>query len=173
MDSAQHLCRGHRLARGDRAGGPARSFDSKIDFDFEIPSGYGSTLTIGLLNGTVFDAAAFNPAVDSLALTITDNATVIFNESFSSLLQAENLFDDNVMTFDTLFGSSNTIGFDLSPAGPDNFGFEGNVIAGAVPEPASLALFGTALLGWIAYRRRRPVKAGLCGFQHQVSAAEA
>ena len=142
-------------------GGITHSFDAKTDFTFQIPSGYGSTLTIGLLNGVVFNAAAFNSAVDSLSLTITDNATVIFNESFSSLMQAASLFDDTTLTFGTLFGVSNTIGFDLALAGPDNFGFEGNVIAGTVPEPASLTLFGTALLGWIVYRHRRTVKAGL------------
>jgi hypothetical protein len=145
-------------------GGVMHSFDTTAALTFDIPSGYGSTLTIGLLNGTAFNAAAFNPAVDSLSFTITDNATVIFNQSFSSLVQAVNLFTDDVLTLGTVFSGTNTIGFDLSLGGADNFGFEGDFIAGTVPEPSSFLILGTGLFLLVAYRRRRtPAAAAIVG----------
>jgi hypothetical protein len=145
-------------------GGVMHSFDTTAALTFNIPSGYGSTLTIGLLNGTAFNAAAFNPAVDSLSFTITDNATVIFNQSFSSLVQAVNLFTDDVLTLGTVFSGTNTIGFDLSLGGADNFGFEGDFIAGTVPEPSSFLILGTGLFLLVAYRRRRtPAAAAIVG----------
>ena len=135
-------------------GGIAHSFDTKVDFTFMIPSGYGSTLTVGLLNGTAFNAAAFDPSHDSLTLTITDNANVIFSDSFLSLTDAVNFFTDDVLTLGTIFGAVNDIGIDLLLVSSDNVGFQGNIVVGTVPEPASWLLFGTGLVLLIVYRRR-------------------
>ena len=135
-------------------GGIAHSFDTKVDFTFMIPSGYGSTLTIGLLNGTAFNAAAFDPSHDSLTLTITDNANVIFSDSFLSLTDAVNFFTDDVLTLGTIFGASNDIGIDLALVSSDNVGFQGSIVVGTVPEPASWLLFGTGLVLLVVYGRR-------------------
>ena len=135
-------------------GGIAHSFDTKVDFTFTIPSGYGSNLTIGLLNGTAFNAAAFDPGHDSLTLTITDNANVIFSDSFLSLLDAVNFFTADVLTLGTIFGVSNNIGIDLALVSSDNAGFLANVVVGTVPEPASWLLFGTGLVLLVVYGRR-------------------
>src|SRR5581483_2365708 len=98
----------------------------KADFSFTIPSGYGSTLTLGFLNGQAFNAAAFDPAHDSLTLTITDNANVIFTDSFLSLSDAVNFFTDDVLTLGTIFGAVNDIGVDLALVASDNVGFQGD-----------------------------------------------
>jgi hypothetical protein len=135
-------------------GGIAHSFDTKVDFTFMIPSGYGSTLTIGLLNGAAFNAAAFDPSHDSLTLTITDNANVIFSDSFLSLTDAVNFFTDDVLTLGTIYGVSNDIGIDLMLVSSDNVGFQGSIVVGTVPEPASWLLFGTGLVLLIIYGRR-------------------
>jgi hypothetical protein len=95
-------------------GGLAHSFDTKADFTFTIPSGYGSTLTLGFLNGQAFNAEAFDPAHDSLTLTITDNANVIFTDSFLSLTDAVNFFTDDVLTLGTIFGAPRTTSASIS-----------------------------------------------------------
>jgi hypothetical protein len=140
-------------------GGVQHSFDTKLDFTFAVPSGYGSTLTIGLLNGMAFNAGGFNAATDSLMLTITDNAALIFNTSFASLLDAVNFFTDDVLTFNSLFGTHD-IGIDLVLSSASNVGFQGSLILGTVPEPSTIAILLTAILGWYATEQRRRRKAG-------------
>jgi hypothetical protein len=136
--------------------GTPHSFDTQMAFTFDIPSGYGSTLTVGLLNGMAFNAADFNAVTDSLSFTITDNATTIFSDTFTSLTDAVNFFTDDLLTFDTLFGT-NTIGVDLNLVTSNNVGFQGNVVVGTVPEPSTWLILLTALLGWtgIAWRKRQ------------------
>ena len=140
-------------------GGVMHSFDTKLDFTFAVPSGYGSTLTIGLLKGMAFNAGAFNTATDSLTLTITDNAALIFNTTFTSLLDAVTFFTDDVLTFNELFGT-NDIGVDLVLSSAGNVGFQGNLLVGTVPEPSTIAILLSAILGWYATEQRRRRKAG-------------
>ena len=137
--------------------GTPHTFDTQIAFDFSIPSGYGSTLTIGLLNGTAFNAANFNAATDSLSFTITDNSNTIFTDSFTSLADAVSFFTDDLLTFDPLVGVDNTIDVDMSLVTINNVGFQGNVVVGTVPEPTTWLILLTALLGWtgIAWRKRQ------------------
>ena len=139
--------------------GTPQTFDTSVDFTFEVPGGKGVYLDVGLLNGTAFNASAFNSAVDSLVFSVTDNATTILSDSFTSLTQAVNFFTDDLLSFDPLFGT-NTIGLDLTLTASDDIGFEGNFVVGtAVPEPGTLAIFLTALLSWFGLSRRKRRKA--------------
>ena len=105
-------------------------------------------------------------ALDSLTLTITDNAATIFTNTFSSLSAAVSFFSDNVLTFGALSGT-NTIGINLDLTAADAVGFQGNFLVGtagpagggggggAVPEPGTLAIFLSALLGWFGIKWRQ------------------
>ena len=90
-------------------------------------------------------------------MTVTDNANVIFADTFLSLTDAVNFFTDDVLTLGTIFGASNDIGVDLALVSSDNVGFQGDFIVGTVPEPASWLLFGTGLVLLGVYGRRAPL----------------
>jgi len=59
-----------------------------------------------------------------------------------------------VLTLGTIFGTSNDIGIDLLLVSSNNVGFQGSIVVGTVPEPASWLLFGTGLVLLIVYGRR-------------------
>jgi PEP-CTERM motif-containing protein len=72
-----------------------------------------------------------------------------------------------VLTFGALAGN-NTIGVNLDLTAADNVGFQGNFLVGTagpaggggagVPEPGTLAIFLSALLGWFGIRLRQQKK---------------
>jgi len=150
--------------------GISHTYDASADYTFLVPTGKGTTLTVGLLNGASFGTLS---ALDSLTLTITDNASTIFTNTFSSLSAAVSFFSDNVLTFGALSGT-NTIGIDLDLIAFDPVGFQGNFLVGTtgaasgggggggngVPEPGTLAIFLSAILGWFGIRLRQQKSVG-------------
>jgi hypothetical protein len=86
--------------------------------------------------------------------------------SFTSAAAAAAFFSDDVLTFGNLAGT-NMIGINLDLTASDAVGFQGNFLVGTagpagggggvagVPEPGTLAIFLTALLGWFGIRLRR------------------
>jgi hypothetical protein len=164
--------------------GVAHSYMTQTDYSFAVPSGKGSSLTVGLLNGLGFGTLSGN---DSLSFEVTDNGLGIAPLatsfplpagatlsgdiiSFNSIAAATAFFSDDVLTFGTLSGT-NTIGVDLNLTAADPVGFQGNFLVGtagpaggggggAVPEPGTLAVFLTALLGWFGINRFRQQKSG-------------
>jgi hypothetical protein len=145
--------------------GISHTYDTESDYSFLVPTGKGTNLTVGLLNGLGFGTLTGS---DSLTFMVTDNSNTIFADTFSSLSAATSFFSDNVLSFGALTGT-NTIGIDLDLTAADPVGFQGNFLVGtagagggggAVPEPGTLAVFLTALLAWFGIGRRRPQKAG-------------
>src|SRR6185312_1209266 len=103
-----------------------------------------------------------NPASFSFPLpagaTLGPNGVI----TFSTLAAADAFFSDDVLTFAALAGN-NTIGINLDLTAADAVGFQGNFLVGtagpagggAVPEPGTLAIFLSALLGWFGIRYRQ------------------
>jgi len=165
--------------------GVSHTYNTETDYNFSVPFGKGTLLTVGLLNGDSFGTLS---GVDSLTLLITDNGNGIapLTESFlpagvsinpitglitfNSLAAADAFFSDDVLTFGALAGT-NTIGIDLDLTASDAVGFQGNFLVGTsgpagggggpagVPEPGTLAIFLSAILGWLGIRYR-PQRSG-------------
>ena len=151
--------------------GVEHDINTQLDYTFSVPSGKGTTLTIGLLNGTIFNGLAgeFANAGDKLTFSVTDNLASIYSQTFTTLAAAEAFFTDDVLTLGTFTGT-NDIGINLDLVAFDDVGFSGNFLVGTsgtaggggggagVPEPSTIAVFFTALLGWAGINRKRQQK---------------
>jgi hypothetical protein len=166
--------------------GVSHTYQTQTEYNFSVPFGKGTLLTVGLLNGQSFGALS---GVDSLSFQVTDNgigiapvtlsaplpsgATLGANGiiTFSSLAAADTFFADDVLTFGALGAGANTIDINLDLTAADAVGFQGNFLVGtagsaggggpgggggsSVPEPGTLAIFFSALLGWFGIRLRQ------------------
>jgi hypothetical protein len=164
--------------------GVSHTYQTQSEYNFSVPFGAGTLLTVGLLNGQSFGALS---GVDSLSFQVTDNGVGIAPLSlsaplpsgatlgangiitFSSLAAADAFFADDVLTFGALGIGANTIDINLDLTAADAIGFQGNFLVGttgtagggggggnaSVPEPGTLAIFLSALLAWFGIRRRQ------------------
>lgn len=102
--------------------------------------------------GLSFDLGKNGIAFQSLRVRVTDGVTNLVDQTISDS-NAYATFQNQLFTFDTSASSVNII-FDQS--GPSSNGYIiDNVLFGVVPEPTTLALFGTMGLPLLALVRRR------------------
>src|SRR6185312_11011962 len=112
--------------------GVSHTYHTETDYNFSVPFGKGTLLTVGLLSG-----------VDSLSFQVTDNGVGVAPLSlsfplpagaslgangvitFTTAAAATAFFSDDVLTFGGLTGT-NTIGINLDLTAADAVGFQGN-----------------------------------------------
>jgi len=134
--------------------GGAHTYTSILDFDLDMSGFSGDRLLVGLL-----DPVGEGSGFDSLRFRIFLENNTVLDQNFTTLANALSFFDDKRIDLGDwtsgLVGDLD-LGFQLDiTASVVNDGFHLNLVAGVVPVPPSVWLFGSGLLGMIGIARRK------------------
>jgi hypothetical protein len=144
------------------ASASAQTYTSSLTYNLAAPVAGTYNLLAGLLEPV---GGSFATGPFTLTFGITEGATVLEpTQTFTSLAAANAFFSDDLLNLGAQSGNITglTVSLGLTTAGTVGDGLDfvlGFTPAGnSVPEPGTLAIFLSALLGWFGIKRYRQQK---------------